>query len=426
MMLVCRHWYAVMLSTPGIQSQLRIRRATQKETIQTFLQARTRWLMDVIIDINDAEDGNDFNADNFHASFMAAAQAASRWCSLKLVSPPPHGEFDSMHILQPLRRLESFKLAQGFGTLVDLLMTAIGRTATPTFTTMELADPVAVKYIVQPAYLHISHSLVTLDIRLSKRMDSVVDLLPHLQRLEIFVAHHLCLPIYPPDAALPLFQTLHSLNLKSVSVQWMAGHIFSSLRTCSIIFPQHAGAIQALQPVTMHSCYDFTYTSNDLSPLTHFYLRSLDSMDVKSGQWRVWRGNPHLAAMHHILAASARSLSRLHLDVQCSERLLDYILTLVPKLGELWLGLARPHALSAAFFQAFILEKPDSFDAFDVVGLPRKGIPPLCKSLWSLRLHYKRWLRGPDKRSLLRVFDDIASSRAKLKIDLRFRLQLSF
>jgi hypothetical protein len=73
---------------------------------------------------------------------------------------------------------------------------------------MVLADPVAVLYLVQPTCLHITHSLTTLKIQLSKRMDSPVDILPHLQRLEIFEARHLCLPFYPPDASLPLIHTL--------------------------------------------------------------------------------------------------------------------------------------------------------------------------------------------------------------------------
>jgi hypothetical protein len=418
LMLVCRHWYAVMLSTPGVRSTLRIRRATQKEVVQTILQERTRSLMDVIVDMNDAEDGNDFNADSFHACFMAAAQAASRWRSLKLISPPPHGEFNGLQILQPLKQLECFKLAQGFGMFVDLLMTAI-RTATPYFTTMELADPVAVPFIVQPACLHIFHSLVTLKIRLSKKMDSPVDVLPHLQRLKTFVAHHLCLPIYPPDVSLPLIRVL---ELKSVSVQWMAGHIFPHLEKCSIIFPHHAGAIQALQAVTMPNCFDLVYTSNDLSPLKHFHLPSLYRVNVKSGQWSAWRGNPQLVAVHHILAASAQSLERLSLDVLCSEELLVYVLRLLPNLKSLWLGLASPHALSEAFFQAFILES-------EVVQLPRKTIAPLCTSLQELRLHYRRWLRGPDKRSHLLAFAAIEKSRDLVHDDSseeRFELQLSF
>jgi hypothetical protein len=422
LMLVCLRWYAVMLSTPGVHSTLRIRRATQKEVIQTFLQARPRWLMDVIIDMNDAEDGDDFNADDFHACFMAAAQAASRWRSLSLISPPPHGDFNSLQILQPLKQLASFKLAQGFGMFADLLMTAISGTATPHFTTMELDDPVAIPFIVQPAWLDIFHSLVTLKIRLPKRRDSPVDILPHLQRLETFVAHHLCLPVYPPDASLPLIQTLRHLDLKSVSVQWMTGHIFSVLRYCFIIFPHHAGAIQALRPVTMPSCSALTYTSNDLSPLRHFHFPSLESMRVKSGQWSVWRGNLQLVAVHHIVAASAQNLIVLDLDVQCSEQLLVCILRLVPTLRRLRLGLACPHALSEAFFQAFMLERPNSVGDSEVVGLPRKVIAPLCPSLYDLHLHYKRWLRGRDKSSLLLAFDDIVESRGYYKI----QIQLSF
>ena len=427
LMLVCRHWYAVMLSTPDIRSTLRIRRATQKEAIQVFLQARPNWLINVIVDMDDAGDGNEFNADNVHASLLAAVQAASRWRSLSLISPPPHGEINSLEILQPLKQLESFKLAQGFGVFVKLLMTAISRTATPHFTAMELADPIAVPYVVRSSY---SHSLVILKIQLSKRMDSPVDVLPHLQRLETFVAHHLYLPTYPSDASLPLIETLHQLDLKSVSVQWMAGRIFSILRQCSIISPHHAGAIHALQPVIMPSCSYLTYTSNDLSPLTHFHpSSSLYSINVKSGQWSVRRGSLQLAAVNHILAASAQSLTRLHLDVQCSEQLLIYILRLLPNLEFLWLGLASPDALSAAFFQAFIVGRPSRIGVSEVVRLPRKIIDPLCTSLWEFRLHYKRWLRGADKRSLLLSFVDIMESR-ELVYDERsrkmFKLYLSF
>jgi hypothetical protein len=425
LMLVCLHWYTVMLSTPGVHSALRIRRATQKEVIQTFLQARPRWIMDVIVDMNDAEDGSDFNADEFHACFMAAAQAASRWRSLSLISPPPHGDFKSLQILQPLKQLASFKLAQGFGMFADLLMTAISGTATPHFTKMELDDPVAVPFIVQPAWLDISHSLVTLEIRLPKRRDSPVDILPHLQRLETFVAHRLRLPVYPPDASLPLIHTLRDLDLKSVSVQWMAGHIFSALEYCSIIFPYHSGAIQALQPVTMTSCSHITYTSNDLRPLRHFHLPSLRAMHVKSGQWSVWRGNLQLVTVHHIVAARTQRLTNLHLDVQCSEQLLVCILRLLPALRCLWLGLASPHALSETFFRAFILEQPNSVGDSEVVGLPRKAIAPLCEWLNELYLHYKRWLRGPDKSSLLLAFDDIVESRDPYH-QKRFNLRLSF
>jgi hypothetical protein len=171
-MLVCRRWRAIILSIPGIRSQLRIRKATQKGVVQAFIQGRKSRL-DVTVDMNDEKDGTDFNAENFHACFMVAVQAASIWCSLNFISPPPHGEYKDLQILQPLERLESFKLTCSFGKFVGRLTTAISRSACPHLTKMSLADPAAILYLVRPACLHITHSLRTLKVRLPKRMDSL-------------------------------------------------------------------------------------------------------------------------------------------------------------------------------------------------------------------------------------------------------------
>ena len=103
LMLVCRCWHAIILSTPGISSQLTIRRATQKEVVQQFIQSRKSCLR-VGVNMGGETDGSDFNADNFHACFMAAAQAASRWSSLRLISPPPHGEYNHLQIVKPFIR----------------------------------------------------------------------------------------------------------------------------------------------------------------------------------------------------------------------------------------------------------------------------------------------------------------------------------
>ena len=96
-MLVCRRWHAIILSTPGLHSQLTIRRATQKEAVQAFIQGR-KTRLGVIVDMNDEGDGSNFDAENFHACFMAAIQAAYRWSSLNLISPPPHGEYKDVQI----------------------------------------------------------------------------------------------------------------------------------------------------------------------------------------------------------------------------------------------------------------------------------------------------------------------------------------
>jgi hypothetical protein len=421
LILVCRRWRAIILEMPSIPSQLTIRRATQKKVVQAFVHGRKSRL-DVRVDMNNEKDGSGFNTKDFHACFMAASQEASRWSSLNLVSPPPHGEYESLQILQPLTHLESFKVACGFGESLEPLMTAISGGASPNLTTICLQDPAAILYLVQPACLHINHSLTTLTIQLSKKMDSPVDILPHLHSLKEFEARNLCLPFYPPDASLPLTHTLFSLDLKSVSVQWMAGHIFPGLMFCKVKFPHHADTIQAFQPVNMPMCLNFLYHANDLHPLAHFHLPFIGGLDVKSGQWNVWRGNPQVAALCPVFSAD---ITELRLDVECSERLLVYMLSLVPALKQLWLGLARPNALSTRFFRAFIIREPKADGASDMVGTRRQAIAPLCPSLESFDLHYRRWLRSLDKKALIVAFGDVMRSR-NLEINGSFNLILSF
>ena len=421
--LVCRRWHAIILSTPSIHSQLTIRRATQKEVVQAFIQGRKSRL-DVMVNMSDEKDGNDFNPENFLASFTAAAQVASRWSSLNLISPPTRGKYKALQILQPLVHLESFKLASGFGEFVEPLMNAISRSASPNLTTMDLGDPVAVLYLVRPACLHITHSLRILRIGLSKKMDSPTDILPHFHRLEVFGAYNLCLPFYPPDATFPLTQTLRSLNLTSVSVQWMAGHVFTALEKCEIKLPHDADFIQALRPVSMPSCSRLVYYSNDLHPLAHYHLPPLHELCVRSGQWNARRGNLQLVALCPVVAAGAQRLTDLRLEVDCNEKLLVYMLSLVPALRQLWLGLARPNALSTTFFRAFIDRKLNADGASDVVGPPNQTITPICPSLFLLSLHYRRWLRGPDKMPLIVALGDIVASR-DLECQYSFSLKLS-
>ena len=365
LVLVCWRWHAILLNMPAITSKLWIRRATKKEVVQTFIQGRsTRFL--VILDINDKGHGEDFNADDFHASFMTAVQAASRWDSLELRSFPSPGEYHKSHtIVHPLETL------------------------------------------LQPGYLHIFGTLTSLTITLSKRMESPIDILPHLQRLERFHARHLHFPIYSPDTSLPLIQTLRDLFLRSVSVQWMAGKVFPVLQHCSITFPHHIDTI-CLQPVTMPTLVSLSYDSNDLGPLRHFHHPPLFSLTMKSGQWNIRRGNTQLVAMCPIIVASAQSLTALYLQVQCSEQLLLLALSIVPALKYLVLRLSRHHALSATFLRAFVATPSNAGSLCQPAAPPR---PPFCERLCVLHVVYGSWLRGPEIKALIPVFGEIASSR---------------
>jgi hypothetical protein len=86
----------------------------------------------------------------------------------------------------------------------------------------------------------------------------------------------------------------------------------------------------------------------------------------------------------------------------------------------LWAQLSFRHLLS----ENLMLMVPNG-DIVDIVESPSKAICPLCPSLTSLHLHYRRWLRGPDKKALIVVFGDIMASR-NLKILGTFNLTLSF
>ena len=127
------------------------------EVVQTFILGR-KTRLGVTVDMNDEGDGSDFDSENFRACFMAAIQASSRWSSLNLISPPPHGEYKDLQILQPLTHLESLKLACGFSEFFEHLITAISKNAPPNLTEMALADPAAVLCLMQPACSHIYHS----------------------------------------------------------------------------------------------------------------------------------------------------------------------------------------------------------------------------------------------------------------------------
>ena len=218
-------------------------------------------------------------------------------------------------------------------------------------------------------------------------MQNPVDILPSLHNLEIFEAHYLSLPIYPPVVDLPLTHILRVLHLKSVSVQWVAGRIFPALEQCSIMFPCHANAFQS---VYMPTCSLLKYDSNNLGALEHFHIPHLERLEVKCGQWTTWRGTLQLVALHPTFAA--QSLTCLHLEIKCSKQLLAYMLGLVPNLEELWTGLSSPHALSRAFFLALAAGGRNAG-----AGPPSQSIEPLCRQLNMLHLHYKRWSRGSEK-----------------------------
>ena len=421
LMLVCRHWHDIMLSTPGILFILWIQTSTTMEMVRAAIQGTT-WLLRVTIAIDDNSTEQDFNADGIDECSKAAIEVASRCKSLLFHSFPLPREWKAFQIVHPLKSLESSCLSQGcdIGGFIGLLMTAITTTTTPRLTQITLYDLNAVLYLVQPDCLPVFCSLTNLIIWLSERMESPANILPHLPRLESFHARHLYLPIYPPGAPLALIQTLRDLTLISVSVQWMAGRVFPVLQACSISFPHQIDAI-CLHPVIFPACTSLGYDSNDLGPLGSFHDLPLAELTVKCGQWNATRGNLQLIAVCHMIVPRAQSLTKLDIQVRCSEKLLTCMLSLLPALKALKLGLASPRALSETFFQAFVAINFNVDNPSELGGLPSL---PLCLELEQLEVYYKRWLRGPERMTILPlVFSTIVSSRRAKE---HFQLLLGF
>jgi len=165
----------------------------------------------------------------------------------------------------------------------------------------------------------------------------------------------------------------------------------------------------------MPSCSILKYVSNNLRPLEHFHHPPLARLEVKCGQWRTLRGDLHLAALHRIFAA--RSLTCLHLEIKCSERLLAYMLGLAPALGELWLGLSNPYTLSGEFFLAIAAGGRNAS-----VGPPSQTTTQLCRQLRKPHLHYKGWSRGAERNVLIPAFGAIMASHPPEEQEFSFRL----
>ena len=92
------------------------------------------------------------------------------------------------------------------------------------------------------------------------------------------------------------------------------------------------------------------------------------------------------------------------------------MLRLVPNLGELWMRLSSPHALSSAFFLAFAAGGPNAGG-----GSSSQTIAPLGRKLRAFHLHYKRWLRGPERNALIQAFGSVVASHPSKEQNFSFR-----
>ena len=209
-------------------------------------------------------------------------------------------------------------------------------------------------------------------------MTEPVDLLPHLKQLETFTASQLCLSACPLDVDSPLIHTLSQLKLKGVSIQWMAGRTFHTLKSCTIILPIHHHSVHTLGTL-LPTCEDLSFEGQPLEALEGFSVNMVTRLSVRGQGYNKRHGNKELVFISK-QCSSLLALRSLQIGVTASSQAWIAVLASMPYLEELLLTNLLPTSLHGGFFEAFIPKPPheDNWNTSLAVG---KWHRTLCPSL---------------------------------------------
>jgi len=228
-------------------------------------------------------------------------------------------------------------------------------------------------------------------------MTEPADLLPHLKQLETFTASQLCLSACPLDVDLPLVHTLSQLNLKGVSIQWMAGRTFHALKSCTLILPTHHHPIHTLGTL-LPSCEDLTFDGQPLKALEGSSVNMVTCLSVRGQGYNKKYGNQDLVSICK-LGSSALALMSLQISVTASSQAWIEALASMPNLEELLLTNLLPTSIHGRFLETLIPRPPpeDDWNTSLAVG---EWHTTLCPSLKEFGLWYTRWLQPTEEFDL--------------------------
>jgi len=254
-------------------------------------------------------------------------------------------------------------------------------------------------------------------------MTEPADLLPHLKQLETFTASRLCLSACPLDVDLPLVHTLSQLNLKGVSIQWMAGRTFHALKSCTLILPIHHHSIHTLGTL-LPNCEDLSFEGEPLKALEGFSVNMVTRLSVRGQGYNKKRGNKDLVSISKH-CSSGLALRSLQVGVTASSQAWIEALASMPSLEELLLTHLLPTSLHGGFFEALI-PRPPPEDDWNTALAVREWHMTLCPSLKVFGLWYTRWLRPTEEFELAPTFMAIDWSRRWLTESLeRFHIRFT-
>jgi len=429
LMQACRRWCNIIEGMASLWTSLDLGAGTTPETVQYLLSRAGTHPLAVKIDVGMVIS----MTERLQPSLSMAGNKASQWQTLIIASlPQDEPDAQANHALlsmrlEPMRQLRHLNIIEPvLSPLLKLLLQNVSTAAVGTLMSMEIHSFPAVHYLLQPGQSSIYCSLTTFIAKVPK-MNQPVDLLPHFMRLEVLELTNLLLHIVDNDSPLPLAYTLHHLYLKSVSIRWMGGQVFSQLEDCTIIAPPTDSSPR--HDVQLPACTKLHFENWNISPIGRFFAPGLDYLRVKSNAWSPYTGNEQLVQLVRAGFGTTLQPRSLSLSVGCKERVLLAVLQLLPELIELKLDLTRPSALGKRFFTG-LLAKPGNQAAvnltFDWTELFREDTTEwrctICPYLRILELKYQQWLRPGYNDDFLPPLLALSWSREKTAAPLQFHV----
>jgi len=429
LMHVCGGWYKIIAGMSNLWTSLVLEAGTTRESVHHLLSRAGAHPLSVKIDI-EKERGME---ERLQSSIAMAGSKASQWQTLTIVSLPQDGpDARPNHALlstqlQPMMQLRHLNITEPvLSPLLRLLLQNVSTAAVGRLVSMEIHSFPAVQYLLQSGHSSICRSLTTFIAKVPK-MTQPVDLLPHFMQLEVLELTNLLLPVVDSGSPLPLAHTLHHLYLKSVSIQWMGGRVFSQLENCTIISPLTGPSPH--HDVQLPACTELRFENWNISPIGQFFAPALDHLRVKSNAWSPYIGNGQVTQLVSAGFGVALQPKTLSLSVACKERVLLGVLQLLPELIELRLDLPRPSALGKHFFTG-LLAKPGNqvadnsrFGWRELFRENRTGWRcTVCPYLRVLELKYQQWLRPGSNDDFLPPLLALSWSREKTVTPLRLHV----
>ena len=348
---VCRYWRSVITTLPSLWSTLRVGTWTERERVAIWLQRA--YPKKIVID---TQRDRQLSSNAMRLAALQDALAHTRqWHELTISSFPPENAASPLgfQVVSPMNMLKVLHVEAGcmnspsFTHLLQLVPTEAP------LCEMRLHSPFVSTYFLQTHWFSVLQNLIVLSIN-GRDIHEPFELLPTFTQLQIFEADRLCLPLYEPNAYLPLICTLRKLQLRACSVQWMAGRQFPCLEECAILLPRHWDQIQQRE-VQLPSCKKFAYHGYPMTTAQYFHVPEMRAMDLRSHDCNEQRVCEHL---RHLCRVNGRiyNLTTLHLTFLCSERVLMKVLKHLVPLQELALSITHPSPSFQNFLESLVAE----------------------------------------------------------------------